>query len=249
AKDLRPSQDRIQRRSELMGQSGKEIVFRPIRSLSLRSSLLLPCQELLVGFLCMLLIRNVSGDLRCANDSAVSVMNGGDRQRDIQTFARLGHSHGFVVLDTLSTTYPAENMGLLLYRFGRNQHRNRSANRFGRTVSEEALRRRIPRLDDTLQIFTDDRVVGRCNNRPESTLRLVSPFSLDGEGHVASNDPSRHDLRFRELMRGVVVRHELSQETSRVEQRKEGERPYPLGQDRRPQTLQALVFSDVGNQN
>src|ERR1700740_146501 len=64
----------------------------------------------------------------------------------------------------------------------RDQSHNRRANHFVGRISEDALCPNIPTGDDTIQIFSDDRIVGRSNDGRELTR---SDFGQMAIGHIA----------------------------------------------------------------
>ena len=232
---LRPAQDGVQGRPELVRQGSEEVVLGAVRRLGLGPRLPLSSQQLLVGLLRLLLVGDVPGDLRRADDPAPRIAHGRDRQRDVQATARLVDPDGLIVLDALSATDAVENLRLLLDGFGRNQHGDGPADRLGWTVAEQASRPGIPRLHDAIEILADDRVVGRLDDGREASLRLIHPLALDRERNVPGDDPAQHDLRVRQASRRVEIGHELAQTPARLEQWEEGEPADALGEDRRAQ--------------
>src|SRR5262245_10354741 len=71
---------------------------------------------------------------------------------------------GFATADTSKNTW-------FLVGLGRgNQGRDRLADYFGGFVSKQFFRARIPRRDNAIQIFCDNRIVGRFENRTQQYL-------------------------------------------------------------------------------
>jgi hypothetical protein len=72
-----------------------------------------------------------------------------------------------VLLDDARPCEPAQNDSLPRDPVGGYQLQNRLADDFMCRVAEDALGPHIPRRDDAVEVFADDGVVGRFNDRGE----------------------------------------------------------------------------------
>jgi len=76
-------------------------------------------------------------------------------------------ANSFIMVDALTALNAVENLGCLAKAVGRIQDRGRLSDGFGRCMAEELLGCAIPTNDDTVEIITYDRVVGRVDDRSE----------------------------------------------------------------------------------
>ncbi len=63
--------------------------------------------------------------------------------------------------------------GLFLKPIGWEQDRNRFADHLIRRVAEDAFSRQIPAPDDAIEVFADDRIVSRGDDRGEQPLDFL----------------------------------------------------------------------------
>ncbi len=115
--------------------------------------------------------RDVPGDLGCADDRAGVVAHRRNGQRDIDTPAILGDPHRLEVFDSLALSQPGQDVVFFGLPFRRNQHANRLSHEFVGRIAKQPLGGCIARLDDAVQVFGDDRVLGRVDDRRQIRLR------------------------------------------------------------------------------
>ena len=78
------------------------------------------------------------------------------------------------MLDALTAPDALENFRLFGLQIGRNENGDRLANGLFRRIAEQTLRARIPADDDAVEVFADDRVVGRLDDTGELPPRLLA---------------------------------------------------------------------------
>ncbi len=142
-----------------------------------------------LGVLGPLPLGDVAGDLRRPDDAALVVADRGDRQRDVEPAAVLGHADRLEVLDPLAAAEPLQDRALLVVPLRRDDQGDRPADGLLGRVAEEPLGPGVPRADDAVERLADDRVVGRLDDGRQPRLGLLRPLAL---GHVAE-DQDRPD--------------------------------------------------------
>jgi hypothetical protein len=115
-------------------------------------------EEVIAG-LERLAARDVSRDLRGADNLARRVTNGRDGERDIEAAAVLRRAHGLKVLDPIPGTEACENLAFLVATLGRDQHGDRLPDRLAGGVAKQMLSACVPGQNDALQGLADDRIV------------------------------------------------------------------------------------------
>jgi hypothetical protein len=84
----------------------------------------------------------------------------------------LAFANGVELLDALAPSNRAQNVVLLGGPVGRDQLQNRAANDFVRRIAEDAFGAHIPRRDEAVEVFADDGVVGRFDDRGEPSCGI-----------------------------------------------------------------------------
>ena len=92
------------------------------------------------------------------------------RQRNRNERPVLAPPDRFKVIDALAAADACEDFVLLVQPILRDDDRDGLSHCFMRGVPEHPLRCPIPRLDDTVEILADDRVVGGVDDRAQSVL-------------------------------------------------------------------------------
>ena len=116
---LRPRQDRIQRRSQLVRDHRHEVVLHAARALGLGAGRALGLEQPIALGDGGLPLGDVAGNLRDADDRARVVEHRRDRQRDMQPPSVFGDPLGLEVVDALAATNTREDLiflGLSLRR-------------------------------------------------------------------------------------------------------------------------------------
>ncbi len=113
-------------------------------------------------------LSDITRDLRGSDNVPASIFDGRDGQGDIEQTSIFAPAFRLEMLNPLAPPEPRENVQLFLLTIRRNeQSRHWLPNRFGRRVPEQTLRTLVPTGNDSIQIFTDDRVVGGVHDRAE----------------------------------------------------------------------------------
>ncbi len=137
---------------------------------------------------------DVAGDLGGTHDPALQVLDGRDGQRDVQQRAVLPHADGLEMVDAFTGADARDDLDLFRAPVLRNEHRDRLAQRFGFGVAEQSLGAGIPTGNDAVQVFTDDGVIRRINDRTQQQGRAVlDRVRRQGHTHtgiLAQPDPS-----------------------------------------------------------
>ncbi len=135
-----------------------------------------------------LMRRDIPGDLGCADDRAGVVAYRRDGQRDVDAPAILGDPHRLEVLDPLALSQPSQDLVFLGLPFRRNQHANRAVPTSSSDgIAKQTLGGRVARLNDAVQVFRDDRVVGRVDNRRQVRLRRERLLLLGNVAEIADD--------------------------------------------------------------
>ena len=139
---------------------------------------------------------DIAGDFRGADDAAVGILNGRDRQRDVDATAIFVHADGFEVVDPFAAFEPRDDITFFVETLRRNDQADVSAHGFGRRVAKGMFRARIPALDDAIERLADDGVVGRFDDGGQSLAdsggRLGVP--TDVAGRPPEEQHEEHDF-------------------------------------------------------
>ena len=108
----------------------------------------------------------------------VAVADGGDRQRDVEPPAVLGHPDGLEVLDPLPAAEPLQDRGLLVLPLRRDDQGDRPADGLLGRVAEQPLGPGVPDRDDAVERLADDGVLGRLDDGRQPRLGLLGPLPV-----------------------------------------------------------------------
>ena len=173
-------------------------------------------------------------------------------------------------------TRPDVAKDLIFFRapLEREDQRDRLADGFGLGVAEHPLGGGIPRHDHAVQVFADDRIVGRLHDggeplrSPVRLLERVDPRQLgllspcqagarrlvrlrpfDRKGDLCRNDAGELQLFGRQVVRLPVIQHELAEDAVNPFERNERHGRDVLGAYRRQEGGKAGILLNVGNDN
>jgi hypothetical protein len=76
------------------------------------------------------------------------------------------------VLNRFASRDPIDDRRFLVLAVRGDDHADRLADRLRRCIAEHAFSRWIPRKDDAVQVFADDRVIRRGDQRSEQRSRI-----------------------------------------------------------------------------
>src|SRR4030095_10843582 len=104
-------------------------------------------------------------------------------QRDVHQRAVLSTADGFDMMDPLAAAYALQDGALFIDAIRRHENLDRLADDLLRSVAEDALRAGVPGADDAVQIFADDRIVGRFDYGGELGFSLLGLLALADVAH------------------------------------------------------------------
>ena len=132
---------------------------------------------------------NVTGNFGRADDIAAEVSDWRNGQRNIDEASVLALSDRLVMVDPLTAPDAFEDFGFFVMAIGRNEYSHRLADRLLARVAEEALRATVPARNDAVDVFRNDGVVGRFDNRGVVLRGFFVSFALgDINQHVDCAD-------------------------------------------------------------
>src|SRR5262245_51544444 len=99
---------------------------------------------------------DIAGNFRRADDFAVKILNGRNRQRNVDQASVLALANSLIMLDALTAPNTFENRWLLVMPVGRNQDRDRLADNLFGQVAENPLRTPVPACDDAIKVYAYD---------------------------------------------------------------------------------------------
>ena len=193
---LRPTEDRAERRPQLVRERRQKVVLyraQPLgfgargafgteellallrRLLRQRAKLLLVAAQ---GFFGLFARGDVAHDFRCADDLSIRIAYRRRAQRNIDPTAVFAHAHRFVMLDTLALPQLTEYEVLFAVKLDRNDFPDRLTDHLFSAVTEDALRALVPARDDALERLADDAVVRALHDRREPRLRIERLFLI-----------------------------------------------------------------------
>ena len=106
------------------------------------------------------------------------------------------------MVDPLTAADAFEDSRFFVVAIGRNEHSHRLADRFLARVPEEALRATVPALNDAVDVFRKDGVVGRFDNSGQALRGFFVSFAL--------SDINQHVECAEELSVAVAQRRRVS---------------------------------------
>src|SRR5262245_57882418 len=106
-----------------------------------------------------LTLGNVSGDFRCTDDFAATILDGGDRQGNIDQAFVLALTNGFIVVYTFAIPDAVEDSGLLVTAIWWKQNRDGLADDLFSEVAENSFSALVPAGDCAIEAGTYDCIV------------------------------------------------------------------------------------------
>ena len=113
------------------------------------------------------------------------------RDREVEAPPVLSETNGFKMIEAFAAPDAREDLLFLVLAIRWNQSDDRRADHFVGGVSEDALGPEIPTGDDTVQILSDDRIVGRGDDRRQPVRSDVGQMPI---GHVAETPHAARSL-------------------------------------------------------
>ena len=106
-----------------------------------------------------LLLGDVSGDFRCADNLATTVFDWRDGQRNVDQRSVFPPPHRFVMFNPLSQPEPFEVFRLLILVTGWDEDGDGLAHYLGGSVAKYPFGSLVPTGDDPIQVFADNGVI------------------------------------------------------------------------------------------
>jgi hypothetical protein len=129
----------------------------------------LALQHLLSAFA----LGDVADDFRSADDAALLISHGRNRDRHSDGPSILGDAYALVVLDALAASEGSKNDVLLPLTIAWNHTSDRLPDHLASRLAEQVLGGFIPTYDNTVGRFADNRIVRRCHDGSKPLLRLL----------------------------------------------------------------------------
>ena len=150
------------------------MILAAAQGLGLGTSLLLTLQQDLPDPLEGSPVRDVTCNLRGADDLARRVANRRHREGHIKQPAVLRPPYGLKVVDPFASPQAREDIVFLREPLLRNNQRDALAHRLGLGPAEHALGGLIPRRNDAVKGLTDDGIVRGRDDRAQTGRRQVA---------------------------------------------------------------------------
>src|SRR5947199_9352446 len=100
------------------------------------------------------------------------VFDWGNCQGNVEQRSVFSASYRVVTNDPLAPAQPFDNSQLFIVALRRNQSGDRFADDFISRVAKETFRFFVPTGDHFVEIFADDRITKRLNDRSQATVRF-----------------------------------------------------------------------------
>ena len=139
-------------------------------------------EQLLQLLLDTLPFGNVAKNLRSADYFPCLVTEGRNGKRDLNQSTVLGDAHGFVVLDTVSSTKVRNDVPLFFLPIGRNEHCDRLADDLGRRIFEQPDGRSVQEVIVPSSVLVMMASSDDSTTAARSARALSCPGCLTGEG-------------------------------------------------------------------
>jgi hypothetical protein len=110
---------------------------------------------------------DIARHLRRADDVAGLVAHRRNRERNVDPATVLPHANGLEVVDPLAGSDAGEDVRFFVLALGRNEDVDRLADQLVGRIAEDPLGRGIAGLDDAVEVFRENRVLGGLDDRGE----------------------------------------------------------------------------------
>ena len=132
----------------------------------------------------LLPVRDVTRNLGSADYAAGSVPDRRNRDRNLKAFAALLHSHRFVVINSVSGSELSEDLIFFVMELFWNKTQNRLSHHLLRGVAEHADCALVPRSNNSVEILTNNGIVGSIDDRRQLKPALIIILKV---GNVSRN--------------------------------------------------------------
>jgi hypothetical protein len=132
-------------------------------------------REQLIAGLGSLAFRDIARNLRGAEYPAGSIPDRRNSEGNVDERSVFALPYRFVMRNALAAPDGVDDAVLLVVTIRLNDDEDGLADDFGCLVAKEALSPMIPGLNESIQIFADDGVFGRIDNRCEAQCRHLRP--------------------------------------------------------------------------
>src|SRR5919109_636511 len=188
----RPAEDAVQRRAQLVGHHGEELVLRAARGLRGLAREPLADEQLLALLLDASPLGDVTRDLRRADDAPGRITDRRDRDRHLDEMTVLRPAHGVEVRNLLAAAEPREHAFFLVASVvGDDQQHDWPPDGLGGRPAKHALRGAIPGRHDAVEILADDDVLRRVDDGGQARASLIEAPAL---ADIPRDDRHAHDM-------------------------------------------------------
>ena len=123
-------------------------------------------------------LRNVTRNLRRADNMPVLIIDGRNGQRNVERGAVLSAVYRLVANDAFAPADPFHNFQLFILAIRRDQDGDRFADNFSSRVAKEPFRFFVPTGDHLIEIYAYDRVTGGLNDRSQAAVSVFGALLL-----------------------------------------------------------------------
>src|ERR1700730_16840532 len=126
----------------------------------------------------LLPLGDISSHLRRTHDTTGGILDRRDRHGDIELPSGVRDANGFEMFESLATPDTRQYLLFLISPIWWNQPHDRRPDHFLGFISENAFRPVIPAGDDTVQVLSDDSIVGRGHDGCQLASSHFSKMAL-----------------------------------------------------------------------
>src|SRR6266566_2208680 len=130
-------------------------------------------------------LADITGNGRCPDNGTAAILDGGNGDRNAQQAPVLAHARRLVVIYTLSMANTLHDLPKLIGTIRWEEEGDRLTHDFLGAIAVHAFCCGIPTDDYAIQIFTQNGILGRGNNRGQVLTRLLCPPAVGDVAYVA----------------------------------------------------------------
>src|SRR6266480_1346201 len=119
-------------------------------------------------------------------------------QGNVEQHSVFSAPYCIVTNDPLAPSQPFDNSQLFIVALRRNQSGDRFADDFISSIAKEPFRFFVPTGDRLIEIFADDRVTERLNDRSQTTVRILGASALSDVAQICRENRRPIDLECRD---------------------------------------------------
>ncbi len=156
-----------------MGEGRDEFVFHAVDAFGLAAGGAFSEEEFIAFDLQAEIVGYVAGNFGGADDFTSRVLNGGNGNGEVEEGAIFSHADGLEVVDAFAFFEAFEDGGFFMLTVWRDDDGDGFSDHFGGGVAEDAFSGGVPALDDALEVFGDDGVIGGFDDSTEDAFVVL----------------------------------------------------------------------------